>query len=633
MNPFRRRLRFSVLALGLACTFPAAGRELHWKAIDVKARLDAEGALHVVERQTMVFTGDWNGGERVFRVFPGQTLGFESLRRIEPDGTVRELSQGDLSAVDQFAWPADRTLRWRSRLPSDPPFDNTELGYELVYTLQGILQKQGNRYLLDHDFAFPDRAGPIEKFTLDLELDPVWKPERAFSGLSLSNLRPGESALVKLSLEHTGAGKPVAGRSIASPMARWVALGLLAAAIGLLYVRFRSREAALGRFTPLTPPEAIDEAWLEENLLSLSPEEAGALWDERIGPPEVAAVLARLAAEKKIATAVERKKLSMRLLVPVEKLQGYDEDLLNAFFFGGRKETDTDAVRKHYKSSGFDPVSKIKPGLEAKLNQKQPDFHVKSQKPSPWPTLVLFLTGAMALALAAFVGGEAGGTVVGLGIAHAIVFLIGALCALSFQKRIDRLDAFSAIFLWVPVLLLYFGWTAARDGMRSGLLLIAGLLLIRLGIVNSVFNIAKIRSGAKRIARRKSLASARAFFAKELRRPEPRLKDEWFPYVVAFGLTSDADRWFRAHGAAAAGAGSQSWSGSTSSSSSSSSGSGSGSWSGGGGAFGGAGASGTWAVAAGAMAAGVSSPSSSSGGGGGGGGGGGSSGGGGGGGW
>ena len=42
-------------------------------------------------------------------------------------------------------------------------------------------------------------------------------------------------------------------------------------------------------------------------------------------------------------------------------------------------------------------------------------------------------------------------------------------------------------------------------------------------------------------------------FAKELRRPEPRLKDEWFPYVVAFGLTSDADRWFRAHGAAAGG--------------------------------------------------------------------------------
>ena len=187
----------------------------------------------------------------------------------------------------------------------------------------------------------------------------------------------------------------------------------------------------------------------------------------------------------------------MRLLVPLERLEGYDEDLLKAFFFGGRKETDTDAVRKHYKTTGFDPVSKIKPGLEAKLNQYQPDFHVKSQKPSPWPTLGLFLTGAAALALAAFAGGEEGGKIVGMGIAHAILFLIGALCALSFQKRIDRLDAFSPIFLWVPVVLLYFAWTAARDGMRSGLFLIAGLLLIRLGIVNSVFNIAKIRERRK----------------------------------------------------------------------------------------------------------------------------------------
>jgi uncharacterized membrane protein YgcG len=633
VNRFRRRLRFSVLALGLACAIEAAGKELHWSSMDVKARLDAEGALHVVERQAMVFTGDWNGGERVFRVFPGQTLGFESLRRLEPDGTVRELSKGDLSAVDQFSWPADKTLRWRSRLPSDPQFENTEIVYELVYTLYGILVKQGDRYLLDHDFAFPDRAGTIEKFTLSLELDPVWKPERPFSGLSLSALRPGESAVVKLVLEHTGAGQPVAGRTVASPVARWIAVGLLAAAIVLLYLRFRSREAALGRFTPLTPPEAIDEAWLEANLLSLSPEEAGALWDEKIGPPEVAAVLARLAAEKKISTAVDGKKLSMRLLVPVERLDGYDEDLLRAFFFGGRKETDTDAVRKHYKSSGFDPVSKIKPGLEARL-KKHPDFQDEAPRPSRWPTIALFATGAAALALAVVGGGQDGGEVVGIGIVHGILFLIGVLCAVLFQKRIDRVDFFSMFFLWFPVLLLYFAWTAARDGVRSSLLVIAGVLLLRLAIVNSVFNIAKIRSGSKRIARRKALASARNYFARELSRSEPRLKDDWFPYVVAFGLTGEADRWFRAHGAAAAGAGSRAWSGSTSSSSSSSSSSsGSGSWSGGGGAFGGAGASGTWAVAAGAMAAGVSAPSSSSSGGGGGGGGGGSSGGGGGGGW
>ena len=45
----------------------AFARELHWSAMDVRARLDDSGTLHVVERQAMVFTGDWNGGERIFR--------------------------------------------------------------------------------------------------------------------------------------------------------------------------------------------------------------------------------------------------------------------------------------------------------------------------------------------------------------------------------------------------------------------------------------------------------------------------------------------------------------------------------------------------------------------------------------
>jgi hypothetical protein len=43
--------------------------------MDVRAILDADGRLHVTESQAMVFTGDWNGGERIFRVSPGQSHG------------------------------------------------------------------------------------------------------------------------------------------------------------------------------------------------------------------------------------------------------------------------------------------------------------------------------------------------------------------------------------------------------------------------------------------------------------------------------------------------------------------------------------------------------------------------------
>jgi len=622
-------IRVCALALVLVrVPLSAETKELHWRGLQVRARLDAEGALHVVERHAMVFTGDWNGGERVFRVLPGQALAFEELRRIDPDGTPHPLVSGDLSAVDEFAWKDPRTLRWRSRRPSDPPFENSELVYELSYALSGALVKQGSRYLLDHDFAFPDRVGAIERFTLELSLDPAWKPRTALpASFSSGPLPPGRGFVVTASLEHVGAERPVAGRTVLSPAARIGIFAALAAAVAFLVFSFVSRETALGRFAPLASPETIDARWLEANVLSLAPEEAGALWDEKIGAPEVASVLARLAAEKKIETEALGKKLTMRLLVPVERLSGYDHELVNALFFGGRTETDTDAIRQHYKSSGLDPASKIKPGLEQKL-KAHPDFQDASEAPAGWPAAALIFGGLVLLALSVVFGGEDLGSVIEFGISQFLWYAIAVLCAFLYRKRIDRPGIYMLTFLWFPALVLYAAWQGARTGTRAGVLLVLGAFLLRLGMLIHVFNVAKIRQGPKRIARRKALASARAHFARELARAEPRLRDAWFPYVVAFGLTREADRWFHAYGGGTSPSVARSSSGGTMGSSSPQGGG----WTGGGGAFGGAGASASWALAAGALASGVSAPSSS-GGGGGGGGGGGSSGGGGGGGW
>ncbi len=492
--------------------------------------------------------------------------------------------------------------------------------------------KQGSTYLLDHNFGLPAADFPIRKLRVSLELDPVWKPEGAFPGVYESGvLSPRSNFTVTVPLSYTGGGSPVVSASVMTPAVRRGLLGVFAAAIVLLYLAWRRRETALGRFAPLTPPEAIDQAWLEKDLLNLAPEEAGALWDESIGAPEVAAVLARLSAERKISTEASGKTLSMRLLVPVSELQGYDRDLVQALFFSGRTETDTDAIKKHYKASGFDPSSKIKPGLEAKL-KTHADFQDKSPVTGGRLTVLLFLGGFAVHAYAVVSDVEPLGEAIGSAILHLVLFGIGAIFAWAFQKRIDRLDAWSPLLLWVPALLFWFAWLGVREGSRTSTIVVIGQMLLRLAVVSGLFFIAKTRSGPKRVARRKSLASARRYFASELSRPAPRLEDSWFPYVVAFGLTSQADKWFKAHGAAAAATGTSTWRGSSSGSSSSSSSSGGG-WTGGGGAFGGAGASGTWAVAAGALAAGVSAPSSSSSGGGGGGGGGGSSGGGGGGGW
>jgi uncharacterized membrane protein YgcG len=630
------RAAAALLVLGAAS---AAAKDLAWRAFDVQARLDASGALHVVETQTMVFDGDWNGGERTFRIFPGQTLAFETITRLDPDGTRHPLTAGDLSAADQYGFVGKNVLRWRSRMPSDPPFDHAERVYEIAYTLSGILVRQGDRFVLDHDFAFPDRQYPIQKFTLTLSLDPVWKPqarlpERFESGV----LVPGRGEVVRVELAYTGSGAPsvnhvLAAHTAASPGLRRTLLAAFAAGAVFLLFHLRRRGNAAGLFAPLTPSERIDEGWLESNLLSLSAEEAGALWDEKIGPAEVAAVLARLEAQNKISSRPEGKKLTMRLLAPLETFQGYEHELLKGLFFGGRPETDTDAIQAHYKSTGFNPTSRIKPGLEAKL-AAHADFGDSSPAPSRWPTAILFAGGVASLLAAILLGDQDAGSVFGLAITLGILYAIAMGCAWAFRRRIAHHATTWLLILWLPLLLLYFTWLGVREGNREIVLFVVGAFLVKLALLRSVFDFASTRDGPKRIARRKALASAREFFRRELDHPAPRLEDAWFPYVVAFGLTSEADHWFRAHGRAASSAGAaSSWTGSSSSpSSSGGEGGGSGGWTGGGGAFGGGGASGSWAVAAGALASGVASPSSS-GGGGGGGGGGGSSGGGGGGGW
>jgi hypothetical protein len=65
LSGLRALLLLGVCAALLAAS-PAAARELYWKSLEVWATLDRVGVLHVVERQHMVFTGDWNGGERQF---------------------------------------------------------------------------------------------------------------------------------------------------------------------------------------------------------------------------------------------------------------------------------------------------------------------------------------------------------------------------------------------------------------------------------------------------------------------------------------------------------------------------------------------------------------------------------------
>jgi uncharacterized membrane protein YgcG len=622
-----RRLAAALPFLLLALPARAQDRSLHWDEMAVQARLDDQGTLHVRERQTMVFTGDWNGGERSFNLRLGHRLKLRGLFRVDP-ATGREipLAEGDLSQVDQYDWVDNLTLRWRSRLPSDPPFEGTVITYVLDYTLSNVLRESGGEYTLFHDFAFRDRKGVIERFVLDLELDPAWLPLGAVPAhLERRDLQPGEGVELAARLEYRGAGRPAASRAAPAPL-RYAAFAAALAAMTFLYVQFRRREESLGRFEPPEAPAEWDEGWLQENVFSDRPEEVGTLWDQKVGPAEVAAVLARLVGEGKLASEVRsegilfrRNVLHLRLLADRRGLLDYERQLIDKLFFGGRTETDTDAVRKHYRRSGFNPASVI----EAELRRRLEDRPLFRKMPGPGfrPSLTLLLATLALAGLGAITQWERALVMVAVAAFGCTwLFIPGLVAAFAWRKRTENLDVASLSFL-VPGLAAFALCAAIAFFGQPGLFTSLALALLPVTVWSSLLNNARSRETPEAVRFRKRLGAARRMLRQELASPTPRLRDEWLPYFLAFGLQSDMDRWFRSFGGTRTGSvpSTSSWGGS----------SGGGGWTGGGGAFGGAGSTASWAAAATGMAAGVSSSSSSGGGGGGGG----SSGGGGGGGW
>ncbi|MGA7613683.1 MAG: hypothetical protein WBX15_00755 [Thermoanaerobaculia bacterium] len=638
---FRLRLACLVfLTLGLASA--AAAREMHWKSLDVDTYLDRDGRLRTTERQTIVFTGDWNGGERIFNIRAGQKLRFVGMNRIDPvTHEVHRMTEGDLGTVDHYQFVKSNTLRWRSRNPSDPPFDGTVIEYQLMYELSNVLQNRvrdalsgkNDRYTLDLDFVFPDRNGVIESFSLVFNADPVWRTEHQLPlRVHTGAIAPGGDYVVTIPFIYVGRGTPV-GVFHQNVEGRFALVAALLVGVVVLLLVFLASERRIGRLRPLEPGAAMSEQWLEQNVFRYPPEVVGAVWDESIGAPEVAAVLARMVSEEKISTRVDpasgvfsSPELHMTLLVPRASLSGYELELVDGLFVAG-DETSTSTIKEHYKSTGFDPSKKISPRLTDRMREVLgPEAKIRFRT---LLGIVLFLVGVLLLAFSAHSDPGARPFLIMIPL---IALIVGhGVLAAHWRSRID-LGLGSLWLHLIPqgLLLAAAIWLILSPPYPFTLVAQGGFACLALMLVNWALVSASTHDATGALALRKRLAAARRFFERELNSATPRLKDAWFPYVVAFGLAKEVDRWTRAFGAAAGTAMMPILGGSASSFSSSSSSSSSGGpsvWTGGGSSFGGAGASASWAAAAGGITAGVSSPSSSSGGGGG------SSGGGGGGGW
>lgn len=609
----------------------AAQRTLSWPEISVRAHIDADGRMAVQEMQSILFSGDWNGGERGFDVRTGQRLRLEGMDRLDPETSSRiEMERGDLERVHQFDMLEGNRVRWRAREVSDPPFDNDLRSWILRYSLWPVLEPEDDRsYQFSHDFLFSDRTGEVSSFRLVLTWDPVWEAPVDSIVEVATALAPGRGYAVRQTFRYVAAGTP---SDVPHPAPTWVRVlaGLVAlSTLPLTLFRLRQRSGEMDAVAAPISLDQIDAPWLEHNLLTLKPEVAGAAWDRSVGSAEVAALLARLVAEGKLSSRVDESGkdpvLHLKREADWEAFAKHERSLLEGLFFDGGRETDTESIREQYKSSGFKPAERIRENVLQSVDRLPGAGRIKRRWGRP---LLLMLAGALLATIGARgTGGWQIGAFAAVGIAVITAFSAGFAAALS-KRVVQRTGPAMGLIIAQAIgaawlLLIAAGMIdGAMPYLTAGTSLLVGLSIMLGASSWLAYRVSAPTDTPERLAFRRKLAAAREYFEEQLKAAEPQLDDAWFPWMLGFGLGGHVDRWFREFSAAGndrPGAVFVPTSGGASGGRSSGGWTGGGPQFGGGGGFGGGGAGGAWGLAASGMASGVAPPNSSSSGGGGGG--------------
>lgn len=146
---------------------------------------------------------------------------------------------------------------------------------------------------------------------------------------------------------------------------------------------------------------------------------------------------------------------------------------------------------------------------------------------------------------------------------------------------------------------------------------VVGVVMLAFAVLFAGAGALKSTQHRAALAFRKTLASGREFFIAELAKERPALRDEWFPWVLAFGLGKQMDSWSAQRTTGHSTKRSSSSRSSSSAFSSAGGGSSSGTWTGfAAGRSGGGGGGASWGSAAAGLATPIAPASSSSSGGG-----------------
>ena len=319
----------------------------------------------------MVMTGDWNGGERVFRLGTGPGDRARRDARIDPaTGAVREMKEGDLDDVDRYAWFSASMLRWRARrrrrMPHVRPHrDRVRPG---LLALRRAADVRATPACSPTTSPSPTATG-VDRVAHGHARDrpglavdgPQERTDRGGTARARRRLRGAAAARVRRAGPARGSACSARAGSACCWRSRLVPL--------LLVVQFLASEWIRGRFAPLTPRAAADPGWLEAEPAPPS----GRGHRRRLGPWRGAgrggggrsrASRPRASSQTRVdgadlADEAEGRSRHARRTT--------SSTLVDGFFFDGRRQDEHVDVRAHYKTTGFDPTAKIRPGLEARV--------------------------------------------------------------------------------------------------------------------------------------------------------------------------------------------------------------------------------------------------------------------------
>lgn len=543
-----------------------------WTLVSVDAKLDDEGRYRVTETHDVTIRSDVLTLTHTVGLGTDQSVVFESLTQVEPDGTETPLVLGDAAVLGQYEDLGDM-LRWAYKESGAPFLQPISLRFRIRYELvgalapawdlpagPGVLDPMSGSYQnpldrlpqalaiwseaspgltrhwrLDHDFLFPDRDGSayaLEQIDYRVEYGRAWRlvdPERDI-GIATA----GVDYRVQRTFEYLPPGAPSAVPVLpaATRMGALVALPVAGLLFWLIFV--------LVELLPRRGRRPADATFFGEAVVTLPPEVVARLVLRAPGEVDFSKLAVRLVAERKLSVQLLDESESgghalvrMRLLVDPATLHPFERASLEPIFDGAR-EVATDELQRRHAGRSFDPDAIVAAAWEAHAP-------APPREKRPITAFVAWVLGAAGLCF---------------GVRDVVsrnrepFALMASALAASMAHRLTPVEWWwgRRTFAWSLLLLVPLAvfvaigtaihlWPDRPLGPDAALC----ATLILLAAYQAL--LATVPPARSEIARRKDdVLRARRFAAAELRKPHPQLRDAWVPHLEALDLGAALER-------------------------------------------------------------------------------------------